>query len=178
MIIKLTAAQEQRLEEVRSEWLSIGRSTAPLNRERVCGVLTEFYQRIGKPAPVVLFFSSPAICILAYGILKNFRSQLGSQLGSQLESQLRSQLESQLGSQLESQLRSQLGSQLESQLGNYFAGNQWCAWEVFYHFCQEIGATYSSEQTNLLDLWVCQACEMHWWFPYEGLVLVSERPEI
>ncbi len=205
-----------------------------------------------KPAPTVLFFSSPMMCVLAWGILSQLRSQLRSQLESQLwsqlesqlwsqlesqlesqlwsqlrsqlESQLRSQLESQLWSQLwsqlrsqlesqlwsqlrsqlesqlwsqlrsqlesqlwsqlesqlESQLRSQLRSQLESQLWSHgvppsFAGQHWCAWEVFYVFCGEIGVRYPADEQAKLDLWLRQSRAMHWWFPFEGIVLASER---
>jgi hypothetical protein len=223
LITRLTPGQEQRLGEVYQEWLQVGRSCGPVNRTEATAILGEFYSRIGKPAPTVLFFSSPMMCILAWGVLSQLesqlRSQLGSQLGSQLRSQLESQLESQLRSQLESQLRSQLesqlgsqlesqlGSQLESQLGSqlrsqlesqlgsqlrsqlrsqlwsqlgnggwpYFAGQHWCAWEVFYAFCGEIGVRYGADEKALLDLWLRQSRELHWWFPYEGIVLASER---
>jgi hypothetical protein len=47
--------------------------------------------------------------------------------------------------------------------------------EAFYKFCSEIGVEYSVEQTSLLDLWVRQSKALHWWFPYEGIVLLSER---
>jgi hypothetical protein len=267
-VTELTEEQEKRLIDLRSEWLSIGYSTAPLNRKECEAIIGEFYARIGKPKPVVLFFGSPMMCILAWAVLKNFsttklgsqlgsqlrsqlwsqlrsqlgsqlesqlwsqlesqlrsqlrsqlesqlwsqlESQLGSQLESQLWSQLRSQLRSQLWSQLESQLRSQLGSQLESQLGsqlrsqlwsqlrsqlwsqlrsqlrsqlesqlgsqlnNILGGHHWCAWEVFYRFCEEIGVKYAEKDSELLDLWLHQSRHLHWWFPYDGIALASER---
>jgi hypothetical protein len=102
-------------------------------------------------------------------------SQLRSQLWSQLWSQLRSQLESQLGSQLGSQLESQLESML---LGYYFAGHQWCAWEVFYDFCHRIGVQYTADERALLDLWLTQSRHCHWWFPRKGIVFASCRPTV
>ncbi|HEX4138332.1 MAG TPA: hypothetical protein VHY84_27225, partial [Bryobacteraceae bacterium] len=102
-------------------------------------------------------------------------SQLDSQLYSQLDSQLRSQLYSRLRSQLRSQLDSQLRSQLASQLANYFAAQHWCAWQVFYAFCGEIGVRFTPDLQALLDLWLRQSREMHWWFPFDGIVLASER---
>ena len=77
-------------------------------------------------------------------------------------------------SQLRSQ-QSQLESQVRSQLGNYFAGQHWCAWEAFYAFCGEIGARYTANEQALLDLWLRQSRGLHWWFPYDGIVLASER---
>ncbi len=34
---------------------------------------------------------------------------------------------------------------------------------------------YLPDQTALLDLWLRQSRGLHWWFPYEGIVLASER---
>ena len=156
LINKLTPQQERAVEETLSKWLAIGRSTAPLDRPAAARVITKFYAEIKKPAPTVLFFSSPLMCLLAYGALKN----------------------TQLNSQLNSQVWSQLWSQLRSQLSNCFGGHHWCAWEVFYHFCNQIGATYTAEEKRLLDLWLEQSKELHWWFPYDGIVFASERHTI
>jgi hypothetical protein len=272
-ITSITPQQEAELARTLRYWLAVGRSTAVMDRGAATEAICAMYQAIGKERPKVLFFSSPAMCLLAWSSLKTLASensalrsqlwlqlesqlwsQLGSQLGSQLESQLNSQLESELnsqlgsqlesqlwsqlwlqvgsqlrsqlrlqlgsqlwsqlgsqlgsqlnsqleselnsqlgsqlesqlwsqlwlqvGSQLRSQLRLQLGSQLESQIRNRFAGNQWCAWEVFYEYCNRIGVVYTNEQKALLSLWINQSQHCHWWFPYEGIVLASERPEI
>jgi hypothetical protein len=117
-ITKLTTEQEARLIEFREEWRKIGLCCDPADFETGDDVIRGFYKRLGKQDPIILHFSSPAMCELAvnvvFGILGD--SQLHSQLHSQLDSQLGSQLHSQLGSQLYSQLYSQLHSQLDSQL--------------------------------------------------------------
>ena len=119
-IKKLTPEQEKRLVEFREEWLNIGLCCAPADFETGDEVIKGFYKRLGKNEPVILHFSSPAMCELAvnfvFAALAGRPGQLRSQLRSQLYSQLRSQLRSQLDSQLRSQLRSQLDSQLDSQL--------------------------------------------------------------
>ena len=46
---------------------------------------------------------------------------------------------------------------------------------MFYAFCGEIGVRYTTDEKQLLDLWLRQSRSMHWWFPYEGIVLASER---
>ena len=157
-ITQLTPGQEQQLANTYQQWLEAGRGCAPLDRKEVTEICAELYRRIGKPAPTVLFLSSPIMCILAWGALRGMP-----------------QLESQLESQLGSQLWSQLGSQLGSQLTNYYAGQHSCAWEVFYAFCGEIGVRYTADQSALLDLWIRQSRSLHWWFPYDGIVLASER---
>ena len=190
MITKLTPQQEGQLDEFRDRWLKIGLNCEPLDREKAKAAIGKMYQAIGKPEPVILFFSSPAMCLLAWAALrgvaalgKNLDSQLGSQLDSQLRSQLWSQLGSQLDSQLDSQLRSQLRSQLDSQLDsqlrsqleNYFGGQHWLAWEAFYDFCNKIGVNYDTWQRETLDMWLEQSRECHWWWPYDGIVIASDR---
>jgi hypothetical protein len=249
-IKSLTPEQEIDLKVTYAKWLAIGRSTVPLDRTNATVAIEDIYEAIGEKRPTVLFFSSPAMCVLAYGVLKNrdqLRDQLGGQLrgqlwdqlwdqlggqlwdqlggqlgdqlwgqlggqlrdqlwdqlggqlrgqlwgqlrgqlGDQLWGQLRGQLGDQLGGQLRGQLRGQLWGQLRGQLGdqlggqlwgqlnNYFAGNQWCSWEIFYDFCNRIGATYSDNQRKKLDMWMHQSEACHWWFPYKGIVLASER---
>ena len=255
MITQLTKKQEQRMQEVIQHWLSVGRSTQPIDREQATASITAMYRAIGKDAPAVLFFSSPMMCILAWGALRSagvnrgqlggqlrgqlggqlrgqlggqlwgqlgdqlgdqlrdqlrgqlwgqLRGQLWGQLGDQLGDQLRGQLRGQLwgqlrgqlggqlwgqlGGQLRGQLRDQLWGQLRDQLGgqlwgqlgdqlnNYCGGSHWCAWEVFYDFCNEIGVNYTKDQRERLYLWMTQSQHCHWWFPYDGIVLVSERP--
>src|ERR1700678_1800777 len=118
MIKTLTKKQEKDLNKFYNERLEIGRSTKPINHKSVRKAISDLYVKLGEKRPTVLVFSSPLMCLLAYGVLKNIKledSQLYSQLHSQLRSQLDSQLDSQLYSQLHSQLRSQLDSQLDSQ---------------------------------------------------------------
>ena len=227
-ITSLTPGQEKRLAQAYEEWLAVGRSTANLDRSAAENVVIELYARIGKPKPLVLFFSSPMMCMLARGWLlglsdqlsaqlsAQLRAQLSAQLSAHLRAQLRAQLSAQLAqlaqlsaqlsaqlraqlsaqlAQLSAQLRAQLSAQLSAQLDQlsdqlsdqldqlsdqrfwwaYFSGQHWCGWEAFWAFCREIGVRYTAEQSAHLDLWMRQAKELHWWFPYEGIVLVSER---
>ena len=190
-ITKLTPAQESDLRRTYDEWLAIGRSVSPLDATAALEAIAAMYARIGEPRPPVLFFSSPLMCVLAYGTLRSLMApqsegkksgakgdQLRSQLWDQLWGQIRDQLRGQLWGQLRDQLRDQLWGQLSGQLGwtSYFAGNQWCAWEVFYGFCRRIGVKYTEDQNALLDLWLTQSRTCHWWWPYKGIVLASARP--
>ncbi len=145
-ITQLTTGQERRLREVYEEWLAVGRSCEPLNRAEAAEIIGDFYARIGKPRPAVLIFSSPIMCVLAHGVLRAMAKD-----------------------------GSQLWSQIGSQLWSYIGGNNWCAWEVFYAFCGEIGVRYTSDEKGLLDLWLRQSRGLHWWFPYDSFCLVSER---
>ncbi len=119
------------------------------------------------------------------------RSQLDSQLRSQLHSQLflqlRSQLHLQLYSQIHSQLRSQLDSQFylqpRSQLSEkyiycYFRGQQEYYWIAFYRFLEQIGVKFSKKLSEWLKLWESISQSIGWWYPYEGICFISDRPEV
>src|SRR5579859_4341661 len=114
MITELTAAQQKRLEEVRAKWLACGRCCEVLQRKASEAAIQNMYLAAGKNRPIVLFFSSPILCILAHAILSKtkLRGQLSSQLPVQLSDQLRDQLSDQLRDQLWGQLRDQLWGQL------------------------------------------------------------------
>ena len=202
-ITELTSDQKNLLNKYIQDGLKYGRSIEPINHSKCEEIITEFYKSIGKKAPTFMYFSSPIMCILAYEALSKLdcekikinkklwnqlwdqlwnqlQNQLWNQLGDQLEGQLRSQLWSQLWNQLwnqlGNQLEGQLRSQLWSQLNNYFGGQQWLHWQYFYDYCAKIGVEYSEENNELLNLWKQEGENLHWWFPYENIVLISERP--
>jgi len=126
-ITKLTAEQQADLSVHREHWREIGLSTQPADFDKAKEAITWIYEnKLGKPAPMFLCFSSPMMCVLAIAAIRQLakgarkgplsKIDLSSQLSSQLVRQLSSQIDSQLYSQLSSQLYSQLSSQLDSQL--------------------------------------------------------------
>ncbi|MUZ95932.1 hypothetical protein GOZ96_04925 [Agrobacterium vitis] len=205
-IERMTEAQEKRLVEFREEWLKVGMCCEPADFEAGDEVIRGFYARIGKPAPMILHFSSPAMCELAanvvMGLLKDkpvqLRDQLRDQLVGQLRDQLRDQLGGQLGGQLRDQLWDQLGGQLWDQLGgqlrdqlwgqlrdakneNVFLSNSFdnqynVAWGAFYLFGHEIGVEYKADNIALLLEWGRLFKSVGWWAPFEGVCFVSDRP--
>jgi membrane-associated HD superfamily phosphohydrolase len=118
----ITKEQEQKIPQYLNYWLSVGRRTAPVDREKATQAVNFLYvdiMKMQKPK-TYLFLDSPMACQLFINSVK-----LKSQLWNQLESQLWSQLRNQLGNQLWSQLRNQLGNQLESQLRNQLGNQLW-----------------------------------------------------
>lgn len=109
--------------------------------------------------------------------------QLWNQLYAQLWNQLSGQLWSQLGRQLSGQLRRQLDGQLVGQLqsqeiynSNYLWGSQNLYWIGFHKFCEEIGVKYTAEKSKNLNILYRIAEQCEWWWPYEGICFVSEKP--
>ena len=259
-IERLTPEQEAELPRFRQRYLDIACGGGRIDCASLKTALADAYALIGKPAPALFIFDSPAACMLALKIFampetaqlqsqlqsqlgsqlqsqlqsqlgsqlqsqlqsqlgsqlrsqlwsqlgsqlgsqlwsqlgSQLRSQLGSQLWSQLQSQLwsqlRTQLQSQLGSQLQSQLwsqlwsqlQSQLGSQLQSQLGsqkiynpNYLWGSHDLYWLAWGRFAANIGVDLKPETQHMLDIMERISMQCEWWWPYENMVIVSERP--
>lgn len=80
-------------------WLDCGRSAQPLDRDRSADAIRALYAAIGSPTPAVLFFSSPALCVLAAQALREGGGAWSKQplsddirLGPQMRSQLCEQL--------------------------------------------------------------------------------------
>ncbi len=124
-IHKLSAAQENRLRQFRNESLEIDRSVEPFNKEAGIDLVNEVYRRSAEPQPIIMFFSSPAMCVHALEdlraivdeifppIAKDTDRNAGSDLWGRLENALRRH-KSELRIQLESQLKSQVADELES----------------------------------------------------------------
>ena len=46
---------------------------------------------------------------------------------------------------------------------------------MFYDFCNRIGVTYTDEQRSTLNLWLEQSQACHWWWPMNGVCILTER---
>jgi hypothetical protein len=55
-------------------------------------------------------------------------------------------------------------------------GSQELYWIAFYKFMEEIGVEYDKELSEKLDILHQISTECEWWFPYEDVVVVSQRP--
>ncbi len=125
IIDKLSAAQEGRLRQFRDESLEIDRSMEPLNREVGIDLINEVYRRCGETQPIILFFSSPAMCIRALEdlravadeilppITKGSDRNVASDLWGRLENALQ-RYSIEFRTQVENQLRSEAKDKLES----------------------------------------------------------------
>jgi hypothetical protein len=114
------------------------------------------------------------------------RGQLRDQLSDQLRGQLSGQLCDQLSGQLCDQLCDQLSGQLRGQLrdqrvafdSNYFWGQHEAFWLAFYTFPEQIGVKYDPAHRERLGWWIEVDRSCNWWWPYEGICVLSDRPEI
>ena len=175
-IEKLTPEQETELPAFRQRYLDIACGGGRIDRPALQAALTDAYAVIGKPAPALFIFDSPAACMLA---LKIFKMPEKVQLRDQLRGQLRVQLWGQLGDQLWGQLRDQLGGQLRDQDiydSNYLWGSQDLFWLAWGKFAANIGVRLKPKTAAHLDIMERISTQCEWWWPYENIVIASERP--
>lgn len=148
-ITKLTVEQEQQLTAERDDWLRIGRSTEPIDEAAAKEIITDFYRRIGKPAPRFLVFDSPQACCIATPL---FLKMLGRKDDRPLN------------------------EQAQEIYRAYYAQDWWSSWVAFYRFGEKIGVKFKPENAELLAAWerLTKAC--HWFFPFEHWCILSRRP--
>jgi hypothetical protein len=99
--------------------------------------------------------------------------------GKLKDSSLRSSLYSSLYSSLDSSLDSSLGSSPEQLYLNYsyLWGSYESYWIAFYQVPEQLGiVTYAAEDSRRLGLWADIAQSAGWWWPFEKLCIISERP--
>jgi hypothetical protein len=89
-------------------------------------------------------------------------------LGDSLWDSLRDSLRASLGASLGASLRASLGA-------SFYGQHEW--WVAHYLFAAlELGVQYEPRRRRQLDLWATIARSAGWWWPYEGVCVVSERP--
>jgi len=126
-IEKLMPEQEAELPLFRQRYLDIACKGGRIDRDALQVALTDVYAVIGKPAPKLFIFDSPAACMLALKIFEmpprgKLKDQIWDQLRGQLDGQIWDQLVDQLGDQLVDQLRGKLWDQLRGQLEGQLRG--------------------------------------------------------
>ena len=198
----LTASQEVELAVFRDKWLKIGLATGAANREIATPIIHDFYQRIGQRKPIMLYCQSPLQAQFAMNTFAQLhdqlrtplRAQLHTQLHDQLHTPLRAQLRAPLHTQLRAplraplhdqlhtQLRAQLHDQLRDQLflfSTLFWGSLDSYWIAYYLFPQQFikADIYPPNQLALLEQWALLAKNAFWWYPFEGICFVCDRPE-
>lgn len=201
-IEKLTLEQEDYLPVFRQEYLDKALTSKRIDRTKLEPAIEAAYKFIGKEKPLVIILQSPFQAMMTIKFMKTFtaeetgpplRRQLGGgQLVDQLEDQLmgqpggghlRHQLEYYLGRRLRHQLRRQLGRHLRDQLGdsdmwdgNFLWGSQDIYWIAWARFAQHIGVKLQEDTQNRLTIMENISTQCEWWWPYDGICFVSERP--
>jgi len=62
--------------------------------------------------------------------------------------------------------------------GTWFNGQQDAYWIAFYQFAREIGVNYDEKLSAGLDCWLKIMRSCHWFYPYEEICIISDRPRV
>jgi hypothetical protein len=190
-VSKKTKLSDEKWDEVfaaREQWREIGLCTEPADRPAAEAIFADFFRRVGREPPTVIWLDGPLSACLAapvVGLLfsgDQLGGQLWDQLGGQLWDQLWDQLRGQLWDQLRGQLRDQLWGQLRGlarrALSISLPGSEYTYWVGYYSICRDVvGVAYTDDQSALLDQWGSLVRAAGWWLPLDcGVVLACERP--
>jgi hypothetical protein len=116
---------------------------------------------------------------LGASLWASLRDSLGDSLRDSLGDSLWASLWASLGASLGDSLWASLGDSLRDSLSKEWWGQNEVYWIAYYVFCRDVvGVQYDEKRSLQLDLWseIAQSCG--WWWPYRGLCIVSERPEV
>ena len=174
-ITKLTLEQEAELPQFRQRYLDIACGGYRANRAELHTAITLAYAEIGKPEPKLFIFESPAACLIAIKIFEmgaRDELKLGDNLGANLWANLRANLRANLGDNLWANLGDNLGD------NRYMWGSQDLFWIAHYRFAQKIGCRFDERDARRLDIMERIATQCEWWWPFENIVIASERPMV
>jgi len=184
MIREITKQQEAKIPEYLGYWLSVGRRTAPIDREKAKQAVDFFYVSIMKmqKPKTYLFLDSPMACQLFINSAK-LGNQLWNQLRSQLWDQLWNQLRSQLWDQLRGRLWNQLGNQLEYQLGNQklkFTQETTSnlSQSYYWHYSFILNELFPEKKKDfaLFEEYLEHSKEFHQLYLYEDMAIICDFP--
>jgi hypothetical protein len=116
-------------------------------------------------------------------------SAVDSAVDSAVRSAVGSAVYSAVDSAVDSAVRSAVRSAVNSAVGsadkkldfnsNYFGGNLWPAWISFYKLFEESKLVkYNEFDSMRLNLFADIVDSCGWWYPFENLCIVCDRPEI
>jgi hypothetical protein len=116
----------------------------------------------------------------------NLEVTLRDNLGANLRANLRAKLEVTLRAKLEVTLRAKLEVNLGANLGDnleyirtYLWGQMDAYWVAYYLFPYEkIRPIYNDKDMEKLLLWADLARSCSWWYSYENICFVCDRPEV
>ncbi|MEU8305231.1 DUF6745 domain-containing protein [Actinomadura sp. NPDC048955] len=191
---------------VRAEWLGHLLSTAPADRPAAEAAISELYRLIGLDPPRFHWVPSPLAALETvppgvrprpsesmnrlseWHLPPRFRRLVGD-LFVQLDTRvmrssrvLDPMIRQLVRAPITDSARSTLRMALLGEHERFGQGSAWHAalcpsWSAHYDAVRRTsGVVYTSEEERLLDLWATPARSCGWWWPREGVCVVSERP--
>ena len=158
-IEELTSLQQNQLIKCREEFLKWGLCCEPANKELAIKSITKMYSLIRKKTPYFWFCDSPLMIQLVMYIIKHVKIEKGDNLWDNL------------GDNLGANLRDNLWD-------SDFWGQMDLYWICYYTYPQlYLNIHYDDAYNTILDLWDKIGHSINWWYPYENICFISDRPK-
>jgi hypothetical protein len=172
-IESLTPEQEAYLPVFRQKYLDIATKGGRINKENLQRGINDAYTVISQPTPTLVILKSPLMALRAiklYELLENKKK-------SHDEIMVHVNAFAETGVVDDTQLAAELMDN-DTKLWNsdFLWGSQDLYWIAWYRFGEYIGVEYDKESLELLDIMERISVECEWWWPFEGVCFVSERP--
>ncbi|MGI8329303.1 DUF6745 domain-containing protein [Actinomadura scrupuli] len=201
----MSALVQREAAEIREEWLGRASSTLPADRPAAQAAISGLYRLIGLAPPRFHWVASPvaALATVPPGVrprpsetaerlsewpLPRRFAALMRELCRELDAQVR-WVHQPMDRLIRQKVRSPLSrssSSLSMPLraahdtgyhpGGWY-GTQCVSWIAHYDALRRVaGAVFTAEQTRRFELWAAVARSCRWWWPREGVCVISERP--
>jgi len=152
----LTPEIKEKLKQFRAEWLKVGMSTEPCDRERSEKTIGRIYEMLGRDTPTFVWADSPKQASVIIHMMKQMPE--GKEVPPTKE-------------------------EIDNFNGTfefsptYMWGSMEAFWVAFYLFPREhLGVEYEDDDNEKLELWKTLAESCGWWWAFERFVICSERP--
>jgi hypothetical protein len=191
--------------EIREEWLGWAFSTQPADRPAAEAAISGLYRLIGRTPPRFHWVSSPLVALetvppgvrpaesierlgdwpvprLLISLMQTLHMGLDSRLAW-----VHRPMDQLIGTQVRAPLARSFDRSLQDTLPRtrkwrYDWADRWYAaqspsWIAHYDALRRAtSVVFTPEQTHQLDLWAAVARSCGWWWPREGVCVISERP--
>ena len=176
------------LTQHRDHWLKIGLATGPTDWEKAERGIKLAYEAAGLSAPprIVKLRSPLEGALAAHGlnqikkqvwgqIREQVRNQVWHQVSDQVMNQVRNQVMEQIWRQVEEQVWYQIRDQVRDQIRDQ-VGSPVCYGCHDAHWLAQLSIFKTVQETKKLEGLILLAESTGWYWPYEDLVIMTERP--
>lgn len=186
--MRLTPAQESQIPAFAQKYLAAARSPRRITRERIETLIAGIYAETKRQQPEVVVLASPAE---AQDAIKSFRPgiSLWKQMFHNIQDQLWKTIDGELARHIrqhtmpvETAIHKILHPAYEQLMDDHVLplpvlfGTSGLCWMMWAKYAGHIGVVYGDDQSRRLNLLEGISFECEFWWPFEKVCFVSERP--
>jgi len=184
----LTPEQESKLQDYVEKWINIGLSITPADHSKAESAMTAAYKNAGLKAPAFIWLGSPLAGALAAAEITGpakvwakvgdkVWDKVGAKVGDKVRDKVGAKVWAKVGAKVGDKVWDKVGAKVGDKVwdkvgANTGYGQQEAGWFSFYDFFIRETDINIGEISPLLNL--AENCS--WYFPYEGVCILTEKP--